>query len=49
MAGVPSHAAMAVRLDDGDHFVDVGLGEPPLGPYPWSGKHLPRRTAWSTR
>ncbi|CAH0368352.1 unnamed protein product [Pelagomonas calceolata] len=31
---VPSHAAMAVRLDDGDHFVDVGLGEPPLGPIP---------------
>ena len=44
---VPSHAAMAVRLDDGDHFVDVGLGEPPLGPIPSSGDGRTTRTAWS--
>ena len=46
---VPSHAAMAVRLDDGDHFVDVGLGEPPLGPRraPGDGRHV--AAAWSTR
>lgn len=29
---VPSHAAICVRVADDDYFVDVGLGEPPLGP-----------------
>ncbi len=33
---IPSHAAIAVVVGGTRYFVDVGVGEPPLGPVPFS-------------